>query len=64
MDISASVRSYPLQDDMDMQGHIYHILEKSSYFIIVRTHIVVLDIHCEFLCCKFLMYPVLNKRTC
>jgi hypothetical protein len=41
VDVAASVRSYPLQKDMDMQGRIYYTLEKLSCIIIVRTHIVV-----------------------
>jgi hypothetical protein len=40
MDVSASVRSYQLQHDMDVQGCIYHILEKSSCNLIVRTHLL------------------------
>jgi hypothetical protein len=35
MDISASVCSYPLQDDMDLQGRIYYVLEKLICIIIV-----------------------------
>jgi hypothetical protein len=38
MDVSASVRSYPLQDDMVMQGHLYYVLEKLSCNIIIRMH--------------------------
>jgi hypothetical protein len=42
-----------------MQGRIYYVLEKLSCIIIVRTHIVVYDIHLKYLCCKFLMYLIL-----
>jgi hypothetical protein len=40
MDVSASVRSYQLQQDMDIQGCLYYILEKLSYNLIVRTHLL------------------------
>jgi hypothetical protein len=41
MDISANDRSYPLQDDMDIQGRIFYVLEKLSCIIIVRMLTVV-----------------------
>jgi hypothetical protein len=40
MDVSASVCSYQLQHDMDGQGCNYHILEKLSCNLIVRTHLL------------------------
>jgi hypothetical protein len=40
MDVPASVRSYQLQHDTDVQGYIYHILEKLSCNLIVRTHLM------------------------
>jgi hypothetical protein len=40
MDVSESVRSYQLHHDMDIQGCIYHILEKLSCNLIVRTHLL------------------------
>jgi hypothetical protein len=59
MDVSASVRLYPLQKDMDIQGCICYILEKLSCDFIVRTHNVVKISIRSFIVVKILMYPLL-----
>jgi hypothetical protein len=53
MDISASARSYQLQDGMDYQGCIYYALDKLYSIDVVRTLMVVKDIHSKFYCYKF-----------
>jgi hypothetical protein len=58
MDVSASVRSYPLQDDRDFKDAVSIFWTSSRAYSIVRTFIVVIIIHSRFCSCKFLMYPV------
>jgi hypothetical protein len=41
IDIPASARSYPLQDDMGLQGCNYYILDKLYYILVVGTLMVV-----------------------
>jgi hypothetical protein len=41
MDVTTSVRSYPLQDEMDNQGCIHNIFRKVELYYYVRTHLVV-----------------------
>jgi hypothetical protein len=40
MDVATSVRSYPLQEDEDIQGCTFNTLEKLSCKLIVRTHLL------------------------
>ena len=40
MDVATSVCSYPMQDDEDIQGCTFTILEKLSCKLIVRTHLL------------------------
>jgi hypothetical protein len=41
MDVSASARSYPLQDDMDFKDAFIMFLDKLCYTLDVRTLMVV-----------------------
>ena len=45
MDDATSVRSYPLQDDMDIQGRIYYVLEKLSCIIMYERILLYIYIH-------------------
>jgi hypothetical protein len=45
MDVSASVRSYPLQDVRDIKNAFSIFWTSSRVYLIVRTLIVVLNIH-------------------
>jgi hypothetical protein len=58
MDVSANVRSYPLQDVRDFKDAFSIFWTSSRVYLIVGMLIVVLNIHSKFCSYKFLMYPV------
>jgi hypothetical protein len=58
MDVSASVRSYPLQDDMDFKDAHTMFGQVMLYFLMYEHLWLYKMFIYLILSCKFLMYPV------